>query len=60
MCNFFENNPTVDILVNSMRSMGYSFESAMADIVDNSISAKASIIELKLTKKQKKLKNLPV
>lgn len=43
-----------------MRSMGYSFESAIADIVDNSISAKANIIELKLTKKQKKLKNLPV
>lgn len=49
MCKFFENNPTVDILVNSIRSMGYSFESTMADIVDNSISANASIIELKLT-----------
>ena len=41
------NEPTADILMNSMRSMGYSFESAIADIIDNSISAKASLIKIK-------------
>lgn len=42
-----ENQPTADILMTSMRSMGYSFESAIADIIDNSISANATKIELK-------------
>lgn len=41
-----ENQPTADILMTSMRSMGYSFESAIADIIDNSISANATKIEL--------------
>ena len=36
-----ENKPTADILMTSMRAMGYTFESAVADIVDNSISALA-------------------
>ena len=36
-----ENKPTADVLMTSMRSMGYSFESAVADIIDNSISAHA-------------------
>lgn len=47
MPKFRENKPTADILMISMRSMGYSFEAAIADIVDNSISAKASKIEIK-------------
>lgn len=42
-----ENQPTADVLMTSMRSMGYSFESAIADIIDNSIAAKATKIELK-------------
>ena len=42
-----ENKPTADILMTSMRSMGYSFESAIADIVDNSISASARNIWLR-------------
>ena len=37
MNNLRENKPTADILMMSMRAMGYSFESAVADIVDNSI-----------------------
>lgn len=37
MNNLRENKPTADILMLSMRAMGYSFESAVADIVDNSI-----------------------
>lgn len=40
------NIPKADILMGSMRSMGYSFESAVADIVDNSISAGASLIKI--------------
>lgn len=34
-----ENIPRANMLMGSMRSMGYSFESAVADIIDNSISA---------------------
>ena len=47
MKNYLENSPSADILINSMRSMGYSFESALADVVDNSVSANASVIEIK-------------
>ena len=42
-----ENKPTADVLMTSMRAMGYSFESAVADIIDNSISAHAHDITLK-------------
>ncbi len=42
-----ENKPTADILMTSMRAMGYSFESAIADIVDNSISANAKKVSLR-------------
>lgn len=41
MNNLIENKPTADILMTSMRAMGYSFESAIADIIDNSVSALA-------------------
>ena len=34
-----ENIPRANMLMGSMRSMSYSFESAVADIIDNSISA---------------------
>ena len=44
---FVENQPTADILMTSMRSMGYTFESAVADIIDNSIAASATKIEVK-------------
>ena len=46
---FVENNPSADILMTSMRSMGYTFESAVADIVDNSISAGADRIEIRFS-----------
>lgn len=36
-----ENAPSPSVLMNSMRSIGYTFESALADIIDNSISASA-------------------
>ena len=38
--------PMADILIESMRSIGYTFESAMADIIDNSISANADEINI--------------
>ena len=44
---FVENKPSADILMTSMRSMGYTFESAIADIIDNSLAADASEIRLK-------------
>ena len=40
------NPPKANILMNSMRSMGYSFESALADVIDNSISANARNIQI--------------
>ena len=40
------NNPSPNILMNSMRSIGYSFKTAFADIIDNSISANASEIRI--------------
>lgn len=43
---FFELNPDPDCLIESMRSIGYSVEAAVADIMDNSISANASEIHL--------------
>lgn len=42
MSKFKENKPQAAVLMNSMRSMGYTFESAVADVIDNSISAHAS------------------
>lgn len=41
-----ENIPQADMLMGSMRHMGYSFDAAMADVIDNSISAKCSTIRL--------------
>ena len=41
-----KNVPKADMLMGSMRSIGYTFESAIADIIDNSISAHAKNIQL--------------
>jgi hypothetical protein len=41
-----ENPPFADSLVDSMRFIGYSFQSALCDIIDNSISAKANHIDI--------------
>lgn len=46
MSNYIENPPSANILINSMRSIGYSFETAISDIIDNSISANANDIEI--------------
>lgn len=47
METYLENNPSAEVVVNSMRAIGYSFESAISDVIDNSVAAKASLIELK-------------
>lgn len=41
-----ESVPFAPTLIESMRSLGYSFEAAIADIVDNSISANAKNIKI--------------
>lgn len=46
MAIIIENIPNASTLINSMRSIGYDFESAVADIIDNSISAFAKNIEI--------------
>ncbi|MHB8267467.1 ATP-binding protein [Bradyrhizobium sp.] len=38
--------PKASLLIESMRDVGYSLETALADIIDNSITAKASTIEI--------------
>ena len=40
------NIPQANSLMGSMRSIGYTFESAIADIIDNSITAMAKDITL--------------
>lgn len=44
-----ESIPFAPQLIESMRSIGYSFETAIADLVDNSISANAKKIDIFLT-----------
>lgn len=46
MSKTIANTPKADHLMGSMRSMGYTFESAIADVVDNSISARAQEIKI--------------
>lgn len=43
-----ESIPFAPMLIESMRSLGYSFQSAIADLIDNSISAGANRIDIKL------------
>ena len=38
--------PNAESLCNSMRALGYSFQAAVADVIDNSIAAGATKIEL--------------
>ena len=40
--------PDASSILSSLRSVGYSFDTAVADIVDNSISACAKTVELRL------------
>lgn len=43
-----ENTPSPSVLMNSMRSIGYTFKTALADIVDNSISASAKNVYINI------------
>lgn len=47
MLKHVSNVPHADFLMGSMRSLGYTFESAIADVIDNSISAYAGNIHIK-------------
>lgn len=40
--------PYAPLLIESMRSLGYSFDTAIADLIDNSVSAKAKNIHILL------------
>lgn len=50
-----ENPPVAHFLMGSMRYMGYSFEDAVADVIDNSISAYSQNIQVLFTKDPEKL-----
>jgi hypothetical protein len=41
--------PFAPVLLESMRAIGYSFQSALADIIDNSISAGAKTIDIRFS-----------
>lgn len=41
-----QKNPSPDMLIQGLRSMGYSFQTAVADIIDNSIAANASSVHI--------------
>ena len=51
-------SPYAPILVESTRSLGHSFESALADIIDNSISKGAKEINVNLQKLKEYAANL--
>ena len=40
------STPSASILIESLRDIGYSFETAVADLIDNSITAGATIIQI--------------
>lgn len=44
--NFINLSPPASSLVESIRNIGYSFDSAVADIIDNSISYKSKNIDI--------------
>jgi hypothetical protein len=44
--NYINANPNPEFLVKSIAEQGYSLETALADLVDNSISAQASRVEI--------------
>ena len=44
--NFIKANPNPEFLIKSISEQGYSLETALADLIDNSITAEASRIEI--------------
>jgi hypothetical protein len=53
MMNVINLSPPASSLIESIRSIGYSFDTAIADIVDNSISAQAQNIEVSIAPPEK-------
>ena len=45
----FKLPPDPERIVNGLRDTGYNFNTAIADIIDNSISAKASVVNVDIT-----------
>lgn len=43
---FIDANPNPEYLIKSNAEQGYSLETALADLIDNSITAKASVVEI--------------
>ena len=43
-----QSKPYAPLLIESMRSLGYSFETAIADLIDNSVSAEAKNVSILL------------
>ena len=52
--NYIELNPDPSCLIESLRDIGYTLETAIADIIDNSISAAANNIHIKIGFNEKK------
>ena len=46
---FIDLSPSPSPLMESMRDIGYSLESAIADIIDNSITAQACNIDIRFS-----------
>lgn len=53
MSSFYELVPDASNLIESQRSVGYTFETAIADIIDNSVSAGATRIYINFDNQQK-------
>lgn len=46
MSEIYNSIPSAHLLLSSLRSVGYTVETAVADIVDNSITAKSTVIDI--------------
>lgn len=53
MSSFYELVPDASNLIESQRSVGYTFETAVADIIDNSVSATATRIDINFDSQKK-------
>ncbi|PHL20231.1 ATP-binding protein, partial [Enterococcus faecium] len=53
MSSFYELVPDASNLIESQRSVGYTFETAVADIIDNSVSAAATRIDINFDSQKK-------
>ena len=52
--DYIDLNPDPSCLIESIRDIGYSLETAIADIIDNSISAEANNIKINIDFNEKK------